>query len=101
MATTAYLMIDVAEKFCRNGYGDVLRDLADIREVQSIERIGGICDLLVKVEVPGMVGLVTDQIMPKQWIKALRVFNVEPAEPTESAPIGVLEFEHVETLRAR
>ena len=83
MAIKAYLMIDVAEEFCHKGYQDVLSDLADIGKVQSVERIDGTCNLLVKVEVPATTGLVTDQVMPKQWVKSLRVFNVEPAELIE------------------
>lgn len=98
MTTKAYLMIDVAEKFCRNGYLDVLRDLADIREVQSVERIDGICDIMVKAEGTDTKGFVADQIMPKEWVKSLRVFNVEPGEPMETAPVVVPEFEHAETL---
>jgi len=84
MATKAYFMINVAEKFCPNGYQDVLRDLVTIPEVQSIERVDGICDLMVKVEAPIRVGFVADKILAKEWVKRLYALQVEPAELSET-----------------
>ena len=92
MMTKVYLMIDVAEEFCRNGYQDILGDLGDIYEVESVERIDGICDLLVKAEVSGTVMLLTAKIMSRKWVRALRVLHVEPAEP---ALIDVFQYEPV------
>ena len=84
MTTKAYFMIDVAEKSCRNGYQDILKDLVAIPEVETIERIDGICDLMVKVETPLETKLVANKIMPKEWVKSLRLVNVEPAEPSKA-----------------
>lgn len=92
MTTKAYFMIDVAEKFCPNGYQDILKDLVAIPEVETIERIDGICDLMVRVDVPIKVGSITDRIMPKQWVKSLRVINVEPAAVGETAGFVVPEY---------
>ena len=92
MGTKAYFMINVAERFCPNGYQDVLRDLETIPEVKSIEQIDGICDLMVKVEAPIRMGLVADQIMPKRWVKSLRVFEVEPTELGETIKLTEPEF---------
>ncbi len=80
MATKAYFMVNVAEKFCPNGYQNVLRDLVTVPEVESIERVDGICDLMVKVETPISVGVVADKILAKAWVQRLRVLKVEPAE---------------------
>ena len=92
MATKAYLMINVAEKFCPNGYQDVLRDLVTIPEVECIERLDGICDLMVKVEGPIGGGFAAEKILPKQWVKSLRVLNVEPAELSETTKLTEPEF---------
>ena len=80
MVTKAYFMVNVAKKFCPNGYQNVLRDLVTVPEVESIERVDGICDLMVKVETPISVGVVADKILAKTWVQRLRVLKVEPAE---------------------
>jgi len=87
MTTKAYFMINLAEKFCHNGYQDVLRDLVAIPEVEVIERVDGICDLMVKIGVPIGVGLVADKVMDKRWVKNLRVLKVEPAELDETTKL--------------
>ena len=97
MTTKAYCMINVAENFCPNGYQDILRDLANIPEVESVERVDGICDLMVKVEAPTRLGFITDKILPKLWVKSLRVLNIEPAELSETAGLAVPEFRKVKT----
>lgn len=97
MATKAYFMVDVADKFCPNGYQDVLRGLAEIDEIQCVERVDGICDLLVKVNTPVKAGIIADKILNKEWVKSLRVLNVEPAELGEAADIAMPEFQKVET----
>ncbi len=84
MARRGYCMINVAEKFCPNGYQDVLRDLATIPEVKSAERIDGICDLLVKVETPVGMSSVADKILPKKWVESLRILEIEPVELSET-----------------
>jgi len=78
MATKAYLVISVAEEFYQNRYQDVLRDLEAVPEVESIERISGTCDLMVKVEAPIRVVFVANKILPKEWVKRLYVLKVEP-----------------------
>jgi hypothetical protein len=84
MATKRYLMIDVDEEACKNGYEDVLRDLITMPEVQSIERLDGIFDLMVEVECPVAVGhAAADDLLAKGWVKRFQVLQVEPAEPSE------------------
>ncbi len=78
MATKAYFVISVAEEFYQNRYQDVLRDLEAVPEVESIERISGTCDLLVKVEAPTRVVFVADKILVKAWVQRVRVLKVEP-----------------------
>jgi len=69
MTTKRYLMINVAQETCRNGYEDVLRDLITIPEVQSIERLDGIFDLMVQVECPATVGYAAaDDVLAKGWV---------------------------------
>ena len=83
MATKAYFMVSVAEKFCQNGYQDILRDLETIPEVKSVERVSGACDLLVKVDVPIRMIFVANKIMAKEWVKSLHVLKVEPIQTDE------------------
>jgi hypothetical protein len=93
MATKRYLMLNVAEEACRNGYEDVLRDLITIPEVQSIERLCGIFDLIVQVECPAKVGYAAaEDLLAKGWVKRLQVLQVEPNEPSEITPPTVLEM---------
>jgi hypothetical protein len=82
MATKRYLMFNVDEGACKNGYQDVLRDLITIPEVQSIERLDGIFDLMVQVECPATVGYAAaDDLSAKGWVKRLEVLQVEPFKP--------------------
>ena len=83
MATRAYFMINVAEKFCQNGYRDILRDLETIPEVQAVERVTGACDLLVKVEAPIRMIFVANKLLAKEWVKRLHVLKVEPIQLEE------------------
>jgi hypothetical protein len=93
MATKRYLMLNVAEKACRNGYEDVLRDLITIPEVQSIEQLDGIFDLVVQVECPDTVGYAAaEDLLAKGWVKRLQVLQVEPAEQSEIITPTVLEL---------
>ena len=91
MATMAYFMINVAEKFCQNGYRDILRDLEAIPEVQSVERVTGACDLLVKVEAPIRMIFVANKLLAKEWVKRLHVLHVEPIKPDEYQGLSVDE----------
>jgi hypothetical protein len=82
MATKRYLMFNVDEGACKNGYQDVLRDLITIPEVQSIERLDGIFDLMVQVECPATVGYAAaDDLSAKGWVKRLEILQVEPLHP--------------------
>ena len=78
MATKAYFVISVVEEFYQNRYQDVLRDLKAVPEVESIERIKGTCDLMVKVEAPIRAVFVANKILPKEWVKRLFMLKVEP-----------------------
>jgi len=81
MATKAYFMINVTEKFCQGDYPDILRDLETIPEVKAAERISGACDLLVKVEAPIRMIFVANKLLAKEWVKRLHVLYVEPIHP--------------------
>jgi len=79
-----YIMVNMTEEACKNGYQDVLRDLIAIPWVQFIERLDGIFDLMVQVESPATVGYAAaDCLLAKEWAKRLQVLQVEPAEPSE------------------
>jgi len=93
MATKRYLMINIAQEACKNGYQDVLRDVITIPEVQSIEQLDGIFDLIVQVECPDTVGYAAaDDLLAKGWVKRLQVLQVESAEPSEIMTPTVLEM---------
>jgi hypothetical protein len=93
MTTKRYLMINIAQEACKNGYQDVLRDLITIPEVQSIEQLDGIFDLIVQVECPATVGYAAaEDLLAKGWVKRLQVLRVEPNEPSEITPLKVLEL---------
>ena len=98
MTTKRYLMINVAEEACKNGYEDVLRCLITIPEVQFIERLDGIFDLMVQVECPAGVGFVAaEDLSAKGWLKRLQVLQVEPAEPGDTIAPKVLQ--QIEQIR--
>ena len=89
MATEAYFMVSVAEKFCQNGYQDILRDMGTISEVKSVERVKGACDLLVKVEAPIRMIFVANKLLAREWVKRLHVLHVEPIQPDELEGLNV------------
>ena len=92
MATKRYLMIDVDEGACKNGYQDVLRDLITMPEVQSIERLDGVFDLMVEVECPATVGQAAfDDLLAKGWVKRFQVLQVEPAESSDTITAPTLD----------
>ena len=92
MATKAYLVISVDEEFYQNRFQDVLRDLESVPEVESIERVSGTRDLLVKVDIPMEIGLVADKILPKEWVKRLRVLVIKPFRPDEYQGLTIDEL---------
>ncbi|UCD21484.1 MAG: hypothetical protein JSW22_05365 [Chloroflexota bacterium] len=81
MATTGYFVITVEEEFYRNHYENVLRDLKAVPEVDSVERISGTCNLLVKVTAPMRVILVANKILHNEWVKHFCILKVEPFKP--------------------
>jgi hypothetical protein len=88
-----YIMINMAEEACKNGYQDMLRDLIAMPWVQSIERLDGIFDLMVQVESPAIVEYAAaDDLLAKGWVKRLQVLQVESAEPSEIMTSTVLEM---------
>ncbi|UCD21481.1 MAG: hypothetical protein JSW22_05350 [Chloroflexota bacterium] len=94
MATKRYyILINMTEEACKNGYQHVLRSLIAMPWVQSIERLDGIFDLMVHVENPVMVGYTAaDDLLTKRWVKSLQVLQVEPAEPAEIMTPRVAEL---------
>lgn len=83
MATTAYFRVSVAQQFFQNHYLNVLRDLKAIPEVESIERVSGKSELLVKVNAPVRAVFVANKILVKEWVKSLQIAEVEPSnEPS-------------------
>ena len=93
MTTKRYLMINIAQEACKNGYQDVLRDVITIPEVQSIEQLDGIFDLIVQVECTDKVGYAAaEDLLAKGWVKRLQVLQVEPAELSEIITPTVLEL---------
>jgi hypothetical protein len=84
MTKKRYLMINIIQKACKNGYRDVLRDLITIPEVQFIEKLDGIFDLAVQVECPVGIGYAAaDDLLAKGWVERLQVLQAEPAESRE------------------
>ena len=76
----AYFLVNMAEKFRQYGCREAVKDLQAIPEVKSVQRVSGICDLLVQVEVPVKVILVANKIMAKEWVKQLHVLKVASIE---------------------
>jgi hypothetical protein len=83
MATIGYFMITVEEEFYRNYYQNVLRDLKAVPEVDSIQRISGTHNLLVKVTAPMRVIFVANKILHNKWVKHFCILKVEPFKPDE------------------
>ena len=92
MGTRAYFMVNVEEKFCQNGYQDMLRDLEAIPEIKSVERVSGACDLLVKVDAPIRMIFVANKLMAKEWVKRLYVLKVEPFKGDDYQGLSVDEL---------
>jgi len=98
MATKGYFMITVAEEFYRNYYQDVLRDLKAVPEVDSIERISGTYNLLVKVTAPMRVIFVANKILPNKWVKKFCILKVEPFKPWDYERLTADELVRLERL---
>jgi len=98
MATTGYFMITVADEFYRNYYQDVLRDLKAVPEVDSIERISGTYNLLVKVTAPMRVIFVANKILPNKWVKRFYILKVEPFKPHDYQGLTGDELARLEEL---
>jgi len=98
MATKGYFMITVAEEFYRNYYQDVLRDLKAVPEVDSIERISGTYNLLVKVTAPMRVIFVANKILPNKWVKQFYILRVEPFKPNDYEGLTGDELARLEEL---
>jgi hypothetical protein len=96
MATTGYFMITVEEEFYRNHYLDVLIDLKAVPEVDSVRRISGTHDLVVKVTAPMRVILVANKILHSKWVKHFCILKVEPFKPHDYEGFTV---EETATLR--
>ena len=86
------LLINVAEKFSKNGYQSILRDLESIPEVESVERVTGASDLMVKVEAPIRMIFVANKILSKGWVERLHVLHVEPLKPEEYQGLSIDEL---------
>ena len=90
MATKAYLMIHVAEKFSQDDFQKILIDLENIPEVIAIEQVKGACELLVKVDVPlSRMNFVVNTLMTKEWVKHLRTLHVVPIQPDKYQGLNV------------
>jgi len=98
MATKGYFMITVEEEFYRNHYQSVLRDLKAVPEVDSIERISGTHNLLVKVTAPMRVILVANKILPNKWVKHFCILKVEPFKPHDYEGFTVDELTKLREL---
>ena len=92
MATRGYFMITVKEEFYRNYYQDVLRDLKAVPEVDSIQRISGTHNLLVKVTAPMRLIFVANKILPNKWVKQFCILKVEPFKPHDYEGVTVDEL---------
>ncbi len=85
MGTKAYLMVNLEKRFSDDGYYlNVVRELAAMPEVESVETVSGICDLLLKVDAPIRVVFTANKILAKEWVKGLRILRIEPLEPSET-----------------
>ena len=63
-----------------------------ILTTDSIERIMGTCDLLVKVEAPIRTVFVANKILPKEWVKCLNTLKVEPFRTDECLGLTIDEL---------
>jgi len=92
MATKAYFLINVSKEFCQHRYQDVLSDLKAVPEVESIQRISGTCNLLVKVDAPIKAIFVANKILVKEWVQHLQIFKVDPFRADEYQDLTVDEL---------
>ncbi len=93
MGMKAYFMIGIDEKFCPNGYQDILKDLESIPDIKSVDRVKGACDLLVKVDTNlSRMMFVANKVMASKWAKRLNVLQVEPIQPEEYKGLSVEEL---------
>jgi len=98
MATTGYFVITVEEEFYRNYYQNVLRDLKAVPEVDSIQRISGTHNLLVKVTAPMRVIFVANKILHNKWVKHFCILKVEPFKPHDYEGFTVDELARLRGL---
>jgi len=81
MATTGYFMITVQEESYQKHYQNVLGDLKAVPEIDSIQRISGTHDLLVRVTAPMRLIFVANKILPNKWVKQFCILKEEPFNP--------------------
>ena len=81
MGTKVYFMIKTAGGVGQQGYGEALKKLEAILEVESIEPVSGDYDLVAKVDAPKGVIAVANKILENEWVKHVEVLRVEPLEP--------------------
>jgi len=81
MGTKAYFMIKMERT--GDGHMDAIRGLEAMPEVEAVERVSGEYDLIVTaaVDAPIRVGIIAKEIEAREWVKSLRILNVEPAQP--------------------
>ena len=91
MGTKAYFMVNLAKRFCDDGYYlDAIRELEAMPEVEAVTSVSGVCDLMVKVDVPIRVIFVANKIRTKKWVQSLRILEVE-AEVSGTTKVTVAE----------
>ena len=91
MGTKAYFMINLAKRFCDDGYYlDAVRELEAMPEVEGVTTVSGVCDLMVKVDAPIRVIFIANKIRAKKWVENLRILEVE-TEPSEIPKVTVAE----------
>jgi len=84
----AYFMIDVADEVREEGrWAEAKRELAAIPEVETVEPVSGLCDFLVKADVPTAASVVANKIREKEWVKRLRILGVKAVEGERVEPI--------------
>lgn len=92
MTTKAYLMINVNNKFCRNSYQAMLKDILTMPDIVFIERIDGTCDLLVRSKYPSRIRFLADEILAKEWCENLRILKTGSVEFRENPRITALKL---------
>jgi len=94
MGTKAVFMIKMAKRFSDEGYYfDAVRELEAMPEVEAVTPVSGVCDLLVKVDVPIRAIFIADKIRAKKWVQSLRMLEVgAETEAGEAAKVTVAEL---------